>query len=349
MIGHEYGLVSGSLSMLEPMSSSIAVITVSDRSFVGARPDVSGPLAAHLLGEFGTVTGPALVPDGIESVQHAIAEAIRSGADVVVTTGGTGITPRDLTPEGTEPLLTRRLPGIEALMRNNPAVATAALSRGLAGIATVHGRDAFVINAPGSTGGVRDVVAAVGPLLAHIVEQMRGEETLHVTMAAAKPPVMNDHQTATWAIQHRGTNDGSDARVIRAGVSNEPIDMAQLIAEVNDDSAGAVVSFCGQVRNHDDARAVTAIDYEAHPDANVVVEQIVRQVEAGSGACKIAILHRVGHLDVGDVALGAAVSASHRNEAFAVLERVVEEVKLKLPVWKKQEFTDGSHEWTGCA
>ena len=133
------------------------------------------------------------------------------------------------------------------------------------------------------------------------------------------------------------------------GVSNEPIDMAQLIAEVNDDSAGAVVSFCGQVRNHDDARAVTAIDYEAHPDANVVVEQIVRQVEAGSGACKIAILHRVGHLDVGDVALGAAVSASHRNEAFAVLERVVEEVKLKLPVWKKQEFTDGSHEWTGCA
>lgn len=333
----------------------IAVITVSDRSYNGSRKDASGPLAAHLLSEFGTVTGPTVVPDGEDSVGTAIAEAIRTGADVVFTTGGTGITPRDLTPEGTGPLLSKRLPGVESLMRANPEIPTAAISRGLAGIAFVGGRPAFVVNAPGSTGGVRDAVAAIGPLIAHVVEQLHGEETLHVAMNAAPShtdPVTadtHDHQSATWAIQHRGKNDGSDARVARAGVVDTPIDMNQLIQDVTDDSAGAVVTFCGQVRNHDEARGVTSIDYEAHPDASTVVQQIVEKIAAGSGACKVAILHRVGHLDVGDVALGAAVSASHRSEAFEVLERVVEEVKLKLPVWKKQEFTDGGHEWIGCA
>ena len=77
--------------------------------------------------------------------------------------------------------------------------------------------------------------------------------------------------------------------------------------------------------------------------------RIARDLAKDSGACKVSIMHRSGHLEVGDIALGAAVSASHRGEAMRLLEKLVEEVKLQLPVWKNQEFADGSHEWTGSA
>ena len=159
----------------------------------------------------------------------------------------------------------------------------------------------------------------------------------------------SSHEEATWRVQNRGVNDGSDATVVRASVSHEPIDMAELEALVTADSAGAIVTFNGRVRNHDDGNSVVAIDYEAHPDASAVVEKLAAEVAVGSGACKIAIVHRAGHLNIGDIALGAAVSASHRKEAFRTLEAAVEQVKLQLPVWKRQEFADGSHEWTGSA
>jgi molybdenum cofactor synthesis domain-containing protein len=326
------------------MTCRITVITVSDRSFSGSREDISGPLAAHLLGEFGTVSGPIVVPDGIESVQNAIVQAIREGATVVFTTGGTGVTPRDLTPEATKPLVIKRLPGVEALLRDSTKVPTAALSRGVAGIAREGENTAFVVNAPGSTGGVRDAVAHIGPLLAHITEQMRGEESLH--SAAGQSAA---HAQATWRIQHRSEGQKSDAQVVRAGVTKDQISMDVLVADVADPRAGAVVTFCGQVRNHDDSRGVRAIEYEAHPDAARVVGSIANDVAAGSGACRISVLHRTGSLAVGDVALGAAVSAAHRAEAFALIEKLVEQIKLRLPVWKKQEFTDGRSEWTGYA
>ena len=159
----------------------------------------------------------------------------------------------------------------------------------------------------------------------------------------------NSHEEATWRVQNRGVNDRSDAVVVRAGISYEPIDMAELETLVSTDSAGAIITFNGRVRNHDDGNSVVAIDYEAHPTAGEVVERIAAEVAAGSGACKIAIVHRAGHLNIGDIALGAAVSASHRREAFRTLEAAVEQVKMQLPVWKRQEFEDGSHEWTGSA
>ena len=118
------------------------------------------------------MSGPIVVADGVESVREMIGHAIYCGAQVVFTTGGTGITSRDLTPEATEPLITQRMWGIEQRMRDNPKVPAAAISRGIAGIATIEGKRAFVMNAPGSSGGVKDAVEAVGPLLAHIVDQM---------------------------------------------------------------------------------------------------------------------------------------------------------------------------------
>lgn len=303
------------------MPLTIAVITVSDRCAQGAREDLSGPLAADLLGKFGSVTGPAVVPDGIDSVQGAILAAVENGARVIVTAGGTGITSRDLTPEATAPLISRRIPGIENLLRDNPRVPSAALSRGLAGIVEHRGSRAFVLNAPGSVGGVRDAVGAVGPRLAHIVEQL--DDSDH-------PLAFTPHEAATRRVQNRGESDGR---------------LAELVGTP---AAGAIVTFRGQVRDHDEGRAVVAIDYEAHPDADAVVRRIAEDAARGSGASRIAVLHRTGHAEVGDVALGAAVSAAHRKEALRVLEDVVEKVKLQLPVWKRQFFADGTSEWTGA-
>jgi molybdenum cofactor synthesis domain-containing protein len=156
-----------------PADAQAAVVTVSDRSAAGARPDTSGPLAAELLAELGfSVTPVVVVPDEIEAVTSAVQQAIRSGADLVVTTGGTGIAPRDITPEATLLVLDRPVPGIAEAIRaySRTAVPASMLSRGIAGVAGC----CLVVNLPGSPGGVRDGLAVLGPIAGHAVAQLRG-------------------------------------------------------------------------------------------------------------------------------------------------------------------------------
>ena len=156
-----------------PDGATAAVITVSDRSHGGLRHDTSGPLLAELLGELGfTVSGPVIVPDEIEAVQDALRSAVVSRYDVIVTTGGTGFAPRDITPEATRPMLERDAPGIVEALRQHrrDEVPTTILSRAVAG--TIG--HSFVCNLPGSVGGVRDGVAVLTPVIGHLVAQLRG-------------------------------------------------------------------------------------------------------------------------------------------------------------------------------
>lgn len=164
---------------LQPLDHEVrgAVITVSDRCATGEREDLSGPLAMRLLAEHGVlVEDVQVVPDGVDSVSQAIREAVAAGARVVLTTGGTGVTPRDLTPEGTAPLLETRLEGLEAQVRSYGLAKTplAGLSRGLVGVTSRDSAGALVVNAPGSRGGVKDTVAVIGPLVPHVLEQLGG-------------------------------------------------------------------------------------------------------------------------------------------------------------------------------
>ncbi|MBM9466424.1 molybdenum cofactor biosynthesis protein MoaE [Nakamurella leprariae] len=138
-------------------------------------------------------------------------------------------------------------------------------------------------------------------------------------------------------------------RVVLTGVGSELLDAAAHVAAVQDATAGAVVSFLGVVRDHDDGRSVTELDYESHPTAAAVVAEVAAEIADRPGIVAVAVSHRVGTLRIGDVALAAAVSSAHRAEAFAACSDLVDEVKRRLPVWKRQVFTDGSDEWVGSA
>ena len=156
--------------------------------------------------------------------------------------------------------------------------------------------------------------------------------------------------------------------VVTAVLSSEPISVDQAIAAVESETAGAVVSFSGVVRNHDGGKPVDRLSYSAHPTARKVLDDVVAQLVAeqaeaagadgaasggahGAGAVppvRIWVAHRVGPLEIGDPALVCAVSAAHRGQAFAMCSELVDRVKAQVPIWKEQFFSDGTVEWVGA-
>ncbi|NWL12763.1 molybdenum cofactor biosynthesis protein MoaE [Paenarthrobacter nitroguajacolicus] len=141
--------------------------------------------------------------------------------------------------------------------------------------------------------------------------------------------------------------------VVSAVLSAEPISVDQAIRAVESDTAGAVVSFSGVVRNHDGGKAVDRLSYSAHPTANQVMSDVVAQLvseHSGEAAQPVRIwaAHRIGMLEIGDPALVCAVAAAHRGQAFAVCAELVDRVKEQVPIWKEQFFTDGTVEWVGA-
>jgi molybdenum cofactor synthesis domain-containing protein len=157
-----------------PADARAVVITASNRASAGVYEDRSGQALAGGLRELGfTVEGPHVRPDDVEELSAVLRASVDMGFDVVLTTGGTGLSPTDVTPEATRDVLEREAPGLAEAIRRygvEQGVPTSVLSRGLAGVA---GRT-LIVNLPGSTGGVKDALAVLGPLLPHVVSQLRG-------------------------------------------------------------------------------------------------------------------------------------------------------------------------------
>jgi molybdopterin synthase catalytic subunit len=131
-----------------------------------------------------------------------------------------------------------------------------------------------------------------------------------------------------------------------AVITDAPIDRASAERFVTTRADGALVVFEGVVRDHDHGESVHALDYEAHPDAQRFLAEVCAEVAEESGL-RVAAIHRVGALTIGDVALVAAVAAPHRAEAFAVCGRLVDLVKERTPIWKRQHLAEGTTEWVG--
>jgi molybdopterin synthase catalytic subunit len=130
--------------------------------------------------------------------------------------------------------------------------------------------------------------------------------------------------------------------VVRAALTDQPILLAEHQELVSDQAAGAVVGFVGMIRDHDNGRQVVQLEYSAHPSAADIAAQ-------SPGTRAVAASHRIGVLQVGEAALVAAVAADHRQAAFATCAELVDAIKERLPVWKRQIFADGTDEWVGSA
>jgi molybdopterin synthase catalytic subunit len=135
------------------------------------------------------------------------------------------------------------------------------------------------------------------------------------------------------------------ATILQADVVARSISVDEVSGLVTTDADGAVVTFAGVVRDHDDGRSVTSLDYEAHPDAKAALHAVAESVAEDFPSVRIAVLHRVGQLAIGEIALAAAVASPHRAEAFAACALLIDRVKERTPIWKLQRFSDGSEEW----
>lgn len=308
------------------MATPAAVVVASDSVTSGSVEDRSGAAAVELLSLAGFAAGaPTPVSDDVEAIRAAVRGAIDGGARLVVVTGGTGMGPRDVTPEALLGLGSREFPGVGEAIRaaSRAGVPSADLSRALA----VTVGKAFVLGVPGSTGGVRDALAVAIPLAGHALAMLDGQGHGHGEGHSHVP--------------------GAAVQGV-SGIRAESFTTIECERMVQDPAAGAVALFAGVVRDHDHGQEVASLSYEAHPDASTVMAGIVAEARALPGVIAAAALHREGDLAVGDLAFAAAVSAPHRAEAFAACAWLVDEVKSRAPIWKHQRFADGTEEWVNC-
>ncbi|WP_300343534.1 molybdenum cofactor biosynthesis protein MoaE [Nesterenkonia sp.] len=323
---------------------------VSTRAAAGTRADKSAPLIADAAERAGfTVREPVIVPDG-EAVGDALRQLLEEDPPaVIITSGGTGVTADDRTPEFTEPLLDIRLPGITEALRSEgrSQTALAALSRGVAGVAG----STVVVNLPGSPTAVTQGMAVLAEMLPHLCDQLagdRGHHTADIRQRSGASERTQESAALESAQRTASTEpDQESGTVVHTGICDRPLDPARAEQETATAHEGAVVVFCGVVRNHDQGRQVERLDYTAHPSAAAVLEQTAAEVAAAHPHVRLWAEHRIGQLTLGDHALVAAAASAHRAEAFAACAELVEQIKQRVPIWKEQFFTDGTREWVG--
>jgi molybdopterin synthase catalytic subunit len=140
---------------------------------------------------------------------------------------------------------------------------------------------------------------------------------------------------------------GPWAEVVLAEVREDALSLDEVVAAVRHPRAGGIATFIGVVREHDHGTAVDALDYSAHPTATDVLREVAQEVADHGRVIAIAAVHRVGHLEIGDVAVVVAVSAAHRGPALDACRELIDTLKARVPIWKHQMFSDGSDEWVG--
>ena len=319
------------------------VITVSDRVYAGTRPDRSGPVAVAALARAGGSVHSQIVPDDIEAIRASVDQLIAAGCAIIITSGGTGVGPRDVTPEALAGLISQPVPGLaEAIRAAGVAqLASAALGRGPAGLIERAGRRTLIVALPGAPGAVADAMAFLTPLLPHVMAQLAGGD--HDPQASPPtPPQSASPQFASPA------GDTPDARLAGLTISADPIDPALVEAAVRRSAAGAVVGFTGVVRDRDDGQAVLALEYEAHPSAPERLRQVTEAwLTDHPAVVAVAVSHRLGRVDLGQTALAVAVAAPHRQSAFTACADLVDRIKAEVPLWKRQYFADGTDRWSG--
>jgi molybdopterin synthase catalytic subunit len=126
-----------------------------------------------------------------------------------------------------------------------------------------------------------------------------------------------------------------------------PLDVAEVVAALDDDASGGLTLFVGRVRDHDGGKGVDGLDYSAHPSALETMRAVCERVAEEHEVQGVAAVHRVGTLAIGDIAVVVATTASHRGDAFAASRALIDTIKAEVPIWKHQRFADGSDEWVG--
>jgi molybdopterin synthase catalytic subunit len=144
------------------------------------------------------------------------------------------------------------------------------------------------------------------------------------------------------------STDAGVGTVRLAEIRSSALSVDEVIAAVGSAAVGGIVVFLGTVRDHDHDRAVTSLDYSAHPSAAEQLLRVVTEVGATSPDVALAAVHRVGELQVGDVAVIVGAGCPHRDEAFRVGRLLIDRIKAEVPLWKRQQFSDGEQEWVGA-
>jgi len=134
-----------------------------------------------------------------------------------------------------------------------------------------------------------------------------------------------------------------------AELRDTPLSVDEVLSAVSDPAAGGIALFVGTVREQDHGRPVVRLGYTAHPSAPAELRRIAEKIAAGFGATAVAAVHRVGDLEIGDVAVVVAVACPHRAEAFDACRALIDELKQDVPIWKHQEFAAGDSEWVNSA